>query len=100
MAQFGCFARQRTCETFTLSVDPENEHQVAFQKTHPLILLLTNQISTTGDGMSLKQILTFYILIVTTTTVFGGESESGTSVGRKNIVMFLIDDLGWSDLGC
>ena len=50
--------------------------------------------------MSLKQLFTFCILIVTTTTVFGVESESETSVGRKNIVMFLIDDLGWSDLGC
>ena len=48
--------------------------------------------------MPLKQFFTFCILIVTTTTVYGVESEART--GRNNIVMFLIDDLGWSDLGC
>ncbi len=50
--------------------------------------------------MSLKQFFTFFILLATTMTAFADESEAGPKTERKNIVMFLIDDLGWSDLGC
>lgn len=50
--------------------------------------------------MSLKQFFTFFILLSTTMTAFADESGNGPRAERKNIVMFLIDDLGWSDLGC
>jgi len=40
------------------------------------------------------------ILLITTLVCQGGDASGDTVNKPPNIVFFLVDDLGWSDVGC
>ena len=43
---------------------------------------------------------TFSILSLLSIILFSGCGSKGETANHKNVVVFLVDDLGWKDLGC
>ena len=48
----------------------------------------------------MKSKLIILILLITTVVCQGGDAAGDTVNKPPNIVFFLVDDLGWSDVGC
>ena len=48
----------------------------------------------------MKSKLIILILLITTVVCQGGDASGDTVNKPPNIVFFLVDDLGWSDVGC